>query len=209
MMQIISLCKPTCDRETKDASTCLSWSRCSCGTWWACSPGSSRPAQWQLHAGCYHDWRWPARRRWTKSAQRSAVPLAWEVGRNPRVTFTICWFSVGVTKSPSTSLTTCLRLVACDIINEVRLLPPAGDRDMYSDYGYYDRLIGWCADQIVALLRLHNDWPKGIIKGYRSFVSWTENKRIACNLIIFTIITMTTTTKTFNTHNSDQNSCRS
>lgn len=44
------------------------------------------------------------------------------------VTFTICWFSVGVTKSPSTSLTTCLRFVACDIINKVQLLPPAEDR---------------------------------------------------------------------------------
>ena len=32
-----------------------------------------------------------------------------------RLTFTICWLSAGVTKSPRTSLTTCLRLVAWDI----------------------------------------------------------------------------------------------
>lgn len=48
-------------KKAGHAMTCLSWSRCSCGTWWACSPGSSRPGQWRPHAGCYHDWRWPAR----------------------------------------------------------------------------------------------------------------------------------------------------
>lgn len=112
--------------------TCLSWSRCSCGTWWACSPGSSRPGPWWPRAGCYHDWRWPAGEQ-AEEDQVGTTPCseplqARQVASSPSVTFTICCFSVGVTKSPRTSLTTCLRFVACDIINgEDQLLPPAGD----------------------------------------------------------------------------------
>lgn len=77
--QLVNKVTRGADGVTNDAShamTCLSWSRCSCGIWWACSPGSSRPWQWRLHAGCYHDWRWPARLRWTKSGQSSVMPLA-------------------------------------------------------------------------------------------------------------------------------------
>lgn len=132
-------------KKARQAVTCLSWSRCSCGTWWACSPGSSRPGQWWPRAGCYHDWRWPAGGRGggvcgEGGASRGgpsrlgqcdsqwATPGYRQVGSGPGVTFTICCFSVGVTKSPRTSLTTCLRFVACDIINGGdQLLPPAGD----------------------------------------------------------------------------------
>ena len=42
-----------------------------------------------------------------------------------QLTFTICCFSSGVTKYLSTSLTTCLRLVACDIIAEAELQVPS------------------------------------------------------------------------------------
>ena len=57
--------------------TYLSWSRGSCGTWWACSLERSRPEPWQLHGGCYRSYEWSTGAGWRQSWKTSLSCSLW------------------------------------------------------------------------------------------------------------------------------------